>query len=144
MLNGNELGGRKINVNWAMPIKDYKFQQERSNALHLNEKRIRMNKLINGKHDKIKVDDDSHESIAFKKIKKWQSKRKKLAEKRRKIKNANKKSRMKIQEEEIGDETNKTKETKKTTETKKTNIKNNRKRKQKWAKPSTKKIKLTL
>eukprot|EP01083_Nonionella_stella_P038055 103631_1 len=107
MLNGRRLKGRKIMVNWALPINDYRFRETRNIALGRNNKR---------KDQKGKKQDKKSKKREFKR--KWVNDVKKEQTHQTVSKSGN---------------TNDTK-----------NEKRGKKRRQKFKKPSTKKIKLTL
>ena len=133
MLNGHTLNGRKIKINWALPINNYRFREQRNLALNIEEdvpkkrwkkkaERVEKKGTVMEVDEKDDEEEEDH-SVAFKKIQKWKSKR-----------NAIKKNKKPWTVDIIGD-TNVKK-----TEGEKRGIK----RKQTFSKPRTKKIKMTL
>merc|ERR1712154_611225 len=49
-MNGRELKGRKIAINWALPIKDYQFNEKRNKALGIK-KNEQMDAFLQGEED---------------------------------------------------------------------------------------------
>lgn len=155
-LRGKELGGRKIRVNWALPIKDYKFKQDRDEVLNVKQNAGKRHKRGNFKNAKIETNDENgpHESFAYKKLKKWQSQRKNRIKRKQNIKKdkllklvAKTKMTDKDDDKDVDKDKSKDKdgdkEIDKEVENKKVRI-IGKKRKQKWKKPATKKIRLPI
>merc|ERR1712129_558025 len=122
-LNGMVLQGRKVTINWALPIKDYQFIEQRNKALGKKDeltKRMEVGSFLKDDEDekeekKMEVDEeedvDLNNSVLLKKIKKLKAKKKK-----------------KIKKKSVDDVVEKV----------------GAKRKQSFSKPHTKKIKMAL
>merc|ERR1712129_290700 len=122
-LNEMVLQGRKVAINWALPIKDYQFIEQRNKALGKKEemtKRMDVGSFLQDNDDekeekKMEVDEDEdvdlNNSVLLKKIKRLKAKKKK-----------------KIKKESVDDVVEKV----------------GAKRKQSFSKPHTKKIKMAL
>jgi len=156
-LNGKKFGDRCIALNWALPIKNRKFKEQRMIALQCNTANSTTthdndndsgSKLVDAdrihfEHD-CEEDDDIEKSAAFRKIQKLQSKQQQQQPKQKKKPKQKQEIVQGVEVEPKDKETKNNKNESKST-AKKQSEKRGTKRKQQWSKSSkTKKIKLAL